>query len=237
MNSKKLIDVYPFFTSGEGIFKFINLDFLQDYNDIDLDILFFTTYGKKPINALVEYFLLGGDVLLEPQREKIGELITMKYGKNWEHYYNVFSAEYKPISNYDMVENETINGEEIGTENENITNTLNIDETETANASNESESDLNTFAFNSTSSVPTDKNLVNNTSNATNERSGINTNTNIGSKNTNNEKQQIRELTRSGNIGVTTSQQMLESEIELWKWNFLQSIFEDISSFLSLWIY
>lgn len=46
-----------------------------------------------------------------------------------------------------------------------------------------------------------------------------------------------RELTRSGNIGVTTSQQMLQSEIELRKWLFYQSVFNDIDNILTLSIY
>ena len=39
-------------------------------------------------------------------------------------------------------------------------------------------------------------------------------------------------LTRSGNIGVTTSQQMLESELELRKFRFYDRIFEDVDSIL-----
>ena len=46
-----------------------------------------------------------------------------------------------------------------------------------------------------------------------------------------------RELTRSGNIGVTTSQQMLQSEIELRKWVYYQSVFNDIDTILTLSIY
>ena len=46
-----------------------------------------------------------------------------------------------------------------------------------------------------------------------------------------------RELTRSGNIGVTTSQQMLQSEIELRKWLYYQSVFNDIDTILTLSIY
>lgn len=41
----------------------------------------------------------------------------------------------------------------------------------------------------------------------------------------------------TGNIGVTTSQQMLESEIALWKWNFLETVFSHIDSVLTLAIY
>ena len=46
-----------------------------------------------------------------------------------------------------------------------------------------------------------------------------------------------RELTRTGNIGTTTSQQMLESSLELWKWNFFCDIFNDVDSIFTLSVY
>lgn len=46
-----------------------------------------------------------------------------------------------------------------------------------------------------------------------------------------------RTLTRSGNIGVTTSQQMIQSEIDLWKWNFFFQVFEDIDTVLTITAY
>lgn len=46
-----------------------------------------------------------------------------------------------------------------------------------------------------------------------------------------------RNLTRHGNIGVTTSQQMIESEIELRKHNYFDIIFKDIDNILTLSIY
>lgn len=45
-------------------------------------------------------------------------------------------------------------------------------------------------------------------------------------------------LTRSGNIGVTTSQQMIEQEINLWKWNFFRDVvFPDIARALTISLY
>ena len=45
-------------------------------------------------------------------------------------------------------------------------------------------------------------------------------------------------LTRSGNIGVTTSQQMLQSERELWVWNFFRDVvFPDIDYLLTIPVY
>lgn len=46
-----------------------------------------------------------------------------------------------------------------------------------------------------------------------------------------------RELNRSGNIGVTTTQQMMQSEIELWQWNFFKTVFDDIDKVCCLDIY
>ena len=46
------------------------------------------------------------------------------------------------------------------------------------------------------------------------------------------------DLTRKGNIGVTTSQQMIESERNLWIWNFFKdAVFPDIDTILTLKIY
>lgn len=43
-----------------------------------------------------------------------------------------------------------------------------------------------------------------------------------------------RELTRKGNIGVTTSQKMLSDEIELRRFNFLDEMIRDVNSVLTL---
>lgn len=48
---------------------------------------------------------------------------------------------------------------------------------------------------------------------------------------------EIRQLTRKGNIGVTTSQQMIQSERDLWLWKFFEQVFKDIDSILTLSIY
>jgi hypothetical protein len=51
------------------------------------------------------------------------------------------------------------------------------------------------------------------------------------------ETETVRELTRSGNIGVTTSQQMIQSSIDLWQWNFFNQVFEDLDTLLTISTY
>lgn len=46
-----------------------------------------------------------------------------------------------------------------------------------------------------------------------------------------------REGRHSGNIGNITSQKMLQEEIELWKWNYVQSILNDARDFLTIPVY
>ena len=45
------------------------------------------------------------------------------------------------------------------------------------------------------------------------------------------------ELRRSGNIGVTTSQMMAESEIKLWQWLYFEEVFKDIDNIFTLSTY
>jgi hypothetical protein len=75
-----------------------------------------------------------------------------------------------------------------------------------------------TYGFNSDASVPTGESSTETTSE--------------GNADDNN-----RELTRSGNIGVTTSQQMLQSELDLRKWNFANMLYDDVDSICCLCIY
>lgn len=44
-------------------------------------------------------------------------------------------------------------------------------------------------------------------------------------------------LSRSGNIGVTTSQQMQQSSIELWQYKYFEEVFNDLDRYLTLSIY
>lgn len=77
----------------------------------------------------------------------------------------------------------------------------------------------------------TEKTDYNNTSTRTLNLAGSNTD----SENTTGDT--TRELSRHGNIGVTTSQQMIESELELRKKFFYEIVFRDIDQYLTLAIY
>lgn len=60
---------------------------------------------------------------------------------------------------------------------------------------------------------------------------------NIGKTDGSDQNHSTRQLTRKGNIGVTTSQQMIQSERDLWLWTFFEQVFKDVDSVLTLSIY
>lgn len=47
----------------------------------------------------------------------------------------------------------------------------------------------------------------------------------------------LRDYLRTGNVGNITYQKMLQEEIELWKWNFIQQVLSDVRDFTTIQIY
>ena len=110
------------------------------------------------------------------------------------------------------------------------------DTTQTLNLTDETTKDINTIRTLNLSDAET-KNLtttqtLNLTDTTTNDVITSGTNDSSGTINESGENE--RNLTRSGNIGVTTSQQMIQSEIELWKWNYFNQVFSDINKIIAL---
>ena len=99
-------------------------------------------------------------------------------------------------------------------------NNYDMTEKETVNSKITSSTDVNneTYGFGNSNPAPTDN--------------GKSETVTEGSKDDN-----IRELERSGNIGVTTSAQLVAGELELRKNIFIESVMNDIDSIMCLKIY
>ena len=216
---KKLIEVID--TPNESIFYALqNFDvpWLEDNINVELDIDYlFNRSGNKVTSSLVDFFV-------DRETGKIDDLsmVTLanvlftKYGAKWIKEYATLSLEYNPINNYDMTEQMTndITTHQFGHTNTRTDNTDETVETEKA-------------GFNSSYYSPVDK--VNTKGNA-GTVADVETGTNTDTRN--------YRLTRSGNIGVTTSQQMIESERKLWLWDFFDSVvYPDIDKILTIQIY
>lgn len=217
------------------------------------DIHYRTRSGDKTASKFLEYFAPLDATKVNLLATHLADL----YYKNWERLYNTLDLSYNPISNYDMTETETITDTGEGTTQQTTTDTAteNRNDTSTSEASDNTttEKDVNITqtnkktGFNSnvfvddnqqvnseTDSTTTEENATTETSstktgtlNSTNSVNGTNTTS----------KNIERELNRSGNIGVTTSQQMIESERELYLWKFFDVVFSDIDKILTLKVY
>lgn len=256
--SIKLQTVFPNWITS-GIFTALNEYDVPWKNDniTDLDVEYFGNIsGEKTISPLVRK-LLDVDGAETLSSERIGQLANIIFGLNsvnWEREYNTLDLNYNPISNYDMTETESISGETssettaTGTVGNVVTNTGTVGNTRTetgeSSASGSTENDI--YGFNSVNAVNDTSNE--NTSNATAETTTTETRTDNLSENstrTDNlknvgtgETSTVRNLTRSGNIGVTTSQQMIESERHLYLWNFFYTIvFPSVDKVLTIATY
>ena len=155
----------------------------------------------------------------------------------WEKLYATTKLEYNPIHNYDRTEEWT--EEETGNRNENRTQSQesNGESSGTVQNSGEDTVKSDVSAFNETSYTP--KELQTTTLGTENTSSGTAKQTTDITDDT--EENSSRNNTRTGrafgNIGVTTTQQMIEAERSVVKFNIVDYIVEDFKRRFCLLIY
>lgn len=226
-----LNDVYPEWIT-KGIFSYLNaleVPWKSDISGNQLDIIYHgSRSGHKIIGSLIENYLENNTVS-DDNKIIIAQAIFSIYIKNWNALYKTLSLEYNPIENYSMTEIENVQDSHKGTTESDATDT--DTNTETTIVNDTANNQL--WGFNSTDSVNSDKQVGDTTRNVDGTRNATHKNTDTETKDITSD----RTLKRSGNIGVTTSQQMIESERQLWLWNFFESVFSDIDKILVLKIY
>lgn len=199
----------------------------KDFNNLlNLDTLYFEVHAK---NLIASSWVENQDVA------NVVNVVYSTYINNWNKLWQNYVAEYNPIENYSMTENFS----EVSNKISNVE--YNEDEQKLSNrnttGTTTSESDTSIFTFNNPSvdGVKSDKGINVTTPDINNNDSSNNTK-NFTENNTDDNTIE-RELKRSGNIGVTTSAQMIRENIELWKWNYFEQIFNDIDKIMSIGVY
>ena len=229
MELKRLSDCFPTgtftgFLASMTDAPWASGDYAASSDDIErLDVLYvFQHSGDKYVVPLMKMFLDDGGKLTAQSLPEAADMALALWKKKWTALWDVANAEYDPIENYRMEEHEeTV---PTGTETEGIQSAgSNSKRTQGAAADNKTTGSV--YGFNSTDPVP---------ANVTEQKSdwsesGSNSGSQTKQKSFTNRKD-TRDLTRSGNIGVTTSQQMLQSSIELARWNFWLQVFEDLDT-------
>lgn len=191
----------------------------------NLDNMFIFEYsGDKELSPLFKrmIYLSEHSASTKTPIEYLADYVLQKYTDKWNKLYSaIITSDYNPLENYNMEQVETPD----------ITKERNVKTNTKLKTTSEGDSNGSTHGFNS--AVPVDTDGSHAESEVTVEGSEDDNNTNDVETETG-----TRELERHGNIGVTTSQQMLESEVALReKINFYDIVLKDISSMLCLGIY
>ena len=247
-NNKRLVEVWPTF-AADGIFQQLEDDYTTPWEEeIDGDVLDMAYYaghsGEKITSPLLDVLLTANntDKVNATIAATLSKIINAKYMKNWERLWELNVAEYNPLENYNRTEDETITHDQ--TETVNMTHTTDVTRTDNLAHTDGRTLDSNVttnevYGFNSTDPKPESKS----TNVHTWSDGGSNTGTvrNAGSEGDSGTKRDAgtttKESTISGNIGVTTSQQMAQSEIDLWQWHYFETIFNDIDRELTCNMY
>lgn len=227
-----LRDVFNGWNTGSGIFSYLSQIADMPWKDVEtvydevLDIAYFGNHSgakfcapivKLSIDAETGYVTTAG-------RTTIAKILVSKYLNNWKHLWETNVAVYNPIHNYDMTENRNLitadsmseNGGSEGSD----TTTHGRTNTET-----DYKYGLNTLTDDPKPSDRIDSTEGGETSN-TSENSDHRNRVGAGEEN---------EVThRAGNIGVTTTQKLIQEDRDLWIWNFFDQVFNDLDRELAL---
>ena len=249
--------IYP----NNGIFNQMaltnKLTWLNEYA-IDLDYEYLYNHsGDKTLTKLGE----------QVELSKLAEIILHKYSDAWNRIYVAFiETQYKPIENYSMEEVETPNLIDSVTSNKThtgtVASTMKNNTLATVTGESKTSTDLvsdgngeqGIFGFNSvdgtsapanssTNSTHTigdldkNKSVANNSEDRKEDATKNDTVSDSDVESSTLKHEGSRTLKRSGNIGVTTSQQMLQSEIELRKFNLFERMMEDVDKVLCQSLY
>ena len=239
-----LIDFFPSWKTSGGIFS--AMAGIDGYtppwseSDIDaslLDILYFGNHsGLKNTSVMVDSLLTWTDEipsLSADDIEILAKVVIGKYGIKWNKLYATMTAEYNPIHNYEMSESSSDDEKNTGT-------TGNVESTQyghlvTGHGTGAQGQDDKVFGFNSAAGVNSAAKTATNSADTTEQNSG--TDTNSSTRTDNLDKAITHTLSRAGNIGVTTTQQMLESERNLWFWDYFNVVFADVDTILTTPLY
>lgn len=232
----------------------------------DLDVLYYGQYsGDKIISPFVEKFLSDDGSLSAESRARIASAIYAMCGENWKKLWATTVQEYELLDNTNAYTDEKTTTEQNTDTKDSGTNTGNVVHAITGKDTTTDTGTVSTigttgtdrtvnndiFGFNSSDPSNADKQTGSDntkasqtdTRNLSSELAHNTTDTetrNLADSRTGNEKTNgtvTHEVHRHGNIGVTTSQQMLQEERDLWHWYFYEYVFTDIDRFLTISVY
>lgn len=247
-----LREAFPEWRTGGGIFAAIEslgheLPWAgaTGVNSTVLDIAYFGNHsGGKFCAPIVKLMLDENGVVPLASRQAIAQILVAKYLNNWNHLWATNTAVYNPIHNYDMEETRdlTTTGEEVEDTDDTHTGTNSTQYGRTEQtAHGRTQTDMSyKYGLNTETASPKPSDKVDTTEGGatTVTDGGTDTNTrnlaDTRDRTTTNEGTEHEVTRRAGNIGVTTTQKMIQDDRELWLWNYFDQIFSDLDQELAL---
>lgn len=180
-------------------------------------------------------------------------LWSNKHYRTFEKWINALNIDYNPLENYDRMEEWSDVGSRTNTgtvSDSGIRKNTGTQSTESSGKDNFKETGNSTSsdeisAYNSNSFQNDKKNTTNSSNSSETNKTANDTRTdNLSESNSNTRTDNLSEKTNSdrkgrahGNIGVTTSQQMLQSELDIAKWNIYEQITDLFLSEFCIMVY
>ena len=226
-----LRDVFTGWLSGDGLFSYLSAvtelpwSEVETIDDATLDIAYFGNHsGGKFCAPIVKLVINEEGYVPVAARTVIAKVLIAKYLPNWKHLWETNEVAYSPIHNYDMTENRVTRR----ADSEKV-NTVHDEESEDSFSRETSGIDyaygINTHRNNP---QPSDKSETTESSTDNLTRNSVDNRNKVGAG------EEEEEIHRAGNIGVTTTQKLIQEERELWIWNFFDQVFSDIDRELAL---
>ena len=205
-------------------------DKITDFSAIFSNVHFFEPLGISSLEVYttftIKYFNF---IYISSDVTEVASIISNLaeiYNNEYTTKVSMLLMDYNPIENYNSSETESTTTENTTTSgNENTTTTTTNSTTENSGEVTNKVSPYDSENFNNDNNTTTTNTTTGNATDTTT----INDSGNMSSNGTSS-----RTLTRKGNIGVTTTQQMIESEYELRAKNLVFEFLEKVSKFILL---
>ena len=261
-----ILKIEQFINPVSGFFKYMDYDFEFISKD-ELDVLFFVNYGDKNPAPTVTKLLSLTPTVIEltnlasvtksvyyKKWDRLKSLLTLEYDPI-HNYKDVLTEEVEDVGVDNVTETlssestRNVTGDRSNTRTDNLTNSIEKEGESTTN------SNTNDGIFGFNSSEASDSNTSTNVGSTTDTLSNVETSTgtqtitseenqtfadtksNDTTSTTTTSNNRSRTSTHSGNIGNLTTQQLMKQEIELWNWNFMQTVLTDVKEFLTIPVY
>lgn len=265
---KKLNEVYNEWKSNKGFFHFlyyyfshaspvIECPFLPDSGTAELlDMKYHGGFsGRKIVSTFVDAYLDDFDSMQDAYFVRFAEIFWKLSGENLTREFEIMSAEYNPLNNYDMHEtlsenrsgNHADTSQSINAVEHTGFDKVSTERDETVSTDSDSTHNINGFdsvgdgvqADSTTDSAETHT-TADHTKNYV-QTDYDNTQTTTGNTNNSGTTAETVQhvLDRAGNIGVTTSVQMLSGHSDFWQnWRFYEKVlFPAVDRLLTIPLY